>query len=70
MDVHLRAQTIFIRGGDFFIGTEDEPFEYEALITLYGSRNSDTIAFDSNIEAGNKVFANVGTVMFYGQERT
>jgi hypothetical protein len=70
MDVHLRAETIFVRGGDFIVGTEDEPFEYNALITLYGNRNSDPIAFDSNIEAGNKVFANVGSTFMYGLERS
>ena len=27
IDVHLRAKQIFVRAGEFFIGTEEEPFE-------------------------------------------
>lgn len=70
MDIHLRAETIFNRGGDFVVGTEEEPYEYTGLITLFGSRNADPIAFDSNIEAGNKVIANVGYMEIVGIERT
>lgn len=70
MDITLNANTIYVRGGNLIVGTQDEPFEYDATINLRGSRNSEAISFDSNIAAGNKVLANVGTVMMFGQERT
>ena len=36
MDIHLRSKQIFVRAGEFFIGSEDAPFENNAQITLHG----------------------------------
>eukprot|EP00638_Chattonella_subsalsa_P015791 CAMPEP_0117829880 /NCGR_PEP_ID=MMETSP0949-20121206/8130_1 /TAXON_ID=44440 /ORGANISM="Chattonella subsalsa, Strain CCMP2191" /LENGTH=3868 /DNA_ID=CAMNT_0005670717 /DNA_START=230 /DNA_END=11837 /DNA_ORIENTATION=- len=38
VDLSLEAYYIFIYGGTFEIGTEDEPFEQNAVVTLYGRR--------------------------------
>jgi len=35
-NIHLRSKTIFVRAGEFFIGSEELPFESEAKITLVG----------------------------------
>lgn len=35
-DVNLRAKKIFVRAGELLIGTEDEPFQANAQITLFG----------------------------------
>ena len=36
-DLTLDANYIFVMGGSFVVGTEDEPFLHQALITLHGS---------------------------------
>jgi hypothetical protein len=36
-DLHLQAVYILVRGGTLQIGTEAEPFEQKATITLYGA---------------------------------
>lgn len=35
-DIHLMAETIFVRAGEFFIGSVEEPFMSQATITLMG----------------------------------
>jgi hypothetical protein len=35
-DLHLQAVYILVKGGTLQIGTEAEPFEQQATITLYG----------------------------------
>lgn len=35
-DVHIRAERIFVRAGELFIGSEEEPFTNKATITLLG----------------------------------
>jgi hypothetical protein len=70
MDVHLKAKHIFVRAGELQIGTETNPYLYNAQITLYGEKDSETIVYDNAIEAGNKVIANVGTIKMFGKSRT
>lgn len=41
-----------------------------AVITLYGEKNMETIVYDNAIEAGNKLIANVNTVRMYGKPRS
>jgi len=36
MDINLHAYHIFVRAGEFFIGSEEVPFANKATITLYG----------------------------------
>ena len=36
-DLHLRASYIFVHGGTLTVGTEQQPFEQQATITLYGN---------------------------------
>jgi len=69
MDIHLHATHIFVRAGEFLIGSEEKPFENKAQITLYGDASQETIVMDGAIEAGNKVMANVGLIAFYGLPR-
>ena len=42
-DVHLNANYIFVMGGSFAVGSEDEPFLQRAVITLHGSPISQEI---------------------------
>jgi hypothetical protein len=70
-DIHLNAKKILVRGGEFYIGTKENPFTNNAKITLHGDRNEPTIAIeDQGIEAGSKIIANIGRVNFYGKKRS
>ena len=69
MDIHLRSKQIFVRAGEFFIGSEEEPFENNALITLHGMQDEETLVLSGTISAGNKILATVGDVKFYGKPR-
>lgn len=68
-NVELRAKIIWVRGGLLQIGTAEQPYNMTGKITLYGQRNEEVLAFDSNIEGGNKVLANTGTVIMHGRKR-
>jgi hypothetical protein len=70
MDVHLRAKHIFVRAGELHIGNETNPYQHNALITLFGEKNAESIVYDNAIEAGNKLIANVNVVKMYGKQRT
>ena len=70
MDIHLKAKHIFVRAGEFFIGSEENPFTNKATITLFGEQKDETILMDGAVEAGNKVLANVGDVRFFGVDRS
>lgn len=67
--LNLHAKHIFVRAGELFIGSAEQPFTGEAQITLYGEQSSETIVFDNTIEAGNKVISNVGLIEMYGIQR-
>jgi hypothetical protein len=67
---HLRAQHIYVKAGELYIGTEEEPFPFTATITLFGEKESDHIVFTEAIEAGNKLIANTGTIKMYGIPRS
>jgi len=69
-NVHLRSKQIFVRAGEFFIGSEETPFAAEALITLHGMQDEVTLDLSGSISAGNKILATTGRVLFYGQPRT
>jgi hypothetical protein len=69
-DVHLRANYIFIRAGELLIGSETYPYPNTAKITLYGNKTTENIVYDNNIEAGNKIIANVNVMKMYGKQRT
>jgi hypothetical protein len=70
MDVHLRAKHIFVRAGELHIGSETEPYQGNALITLFGEKNAEAMVYDNAIEAGNKLIANVGVVKMFGKQRS
>ena len=69
-DLHLKAKHIFVRAGELNIGTEANPHEMKATITLYGERASESMVYNAAIYAGNKVIANVGTIKLFGKPRT
>jgi hypothetical protein len=68
-DITLKATTIWVKTGQFYIGTSDTPFPNKATIVLDGERESDTVPITS-IETGNKVLANTGEVRWYGTDVT
>ena len=64
-DITIKAKTIWVKTGQFFIGDVDSPFPNQVTIILDGEREDDTVPITS-IETGNKVLANTGVVRFYG----
>jgi hypothetical protein len=64
-DITLKAHTIWVRKGQFFIGDDLTPFPYKATIELDGGRESDPVGITS-IEGGNKILANTGLIKWYG----
>ena len=70
MNVHLRSKYIFVRAGELFIGSEEEPFQDEAKITLHGNQDDETLVLSGTVSAGNKILATVGDIKFYGKERS
>lgn len=69
-DTHMKVKHLFIRAGELHIGTEEYPMEKNARITLYGSKDMETIVYDNAIEAGNKLIANVNVMKMYGKKRS
>jgi hypothetical protein len=69
MDVHLRVHRIFVRAGELHIGNETNRYQHNALITLHGMKDAETMIFDNGIEAGNKLIANVNLISMYGKQR-
>mmetsp|Transcript_22262 Transcript_22262/g.16721 ORF Transcript_22262/g.16721 Transcript_22262/m.16721 type:complete len:269 (-) Transcript_22262:1359-2165(-) len=68
-DLHLQAHTIFIRQGELIIGSEDEPHQHLATITLHGEQESQYMVFANNIEAGDKMITNLGKLQAVGMSR-
>jgi hypothetical protein len=68
-DQNFRAKHIFVRAGELMLGTVDEPLTQNVNITLYGSRNAETMVYDGAVEAGNKLIAVVGKLSAYGAPR-
>ena len=66
----MRAKKIFIRGGELIIGTEEEPFNRTAQITLHGLMDDETLTLGGTVSGGNKVLATVGDVKMYGLTRS
>ena len=52
------------------VGYKEKPMQNKARITLYGLRKEDTLVYDNQVEAGNKLLANVGKISMYGAPRT
>lgn len=69
MDIHLQAENIFVRAGEFFIGSEEEPFQNKATITLLGGQKTDTVTLSGTVDGGNKVIAVTNSLQFYGIQR-
>ena len=70
IDIHLRAKRIFIRAGELHIGSETDPFTKTARITLHGEKDAEALIYENDIDAGNKLIANVGILKMYGKPRT
>jgi hypothetical protein len=68
-DLHLMAEQIFVRTGELIIGSKENPFSKNAKITLLGDRNQKNMIYDNNVEAGNKIIANLGTISLIGAKR-
>lgn len=56
-DIHVFTNNIFVRAGELIIGSEEEPFEGLATITLTGDTESDTLNLGGTVEGGNKILA-------------
>ena len=70
IDIHLRAEKIFVRAGEFFIGSEESPFLNKATITLLGKQDVETLRLSGTVDGGNKVIGVTNRLEFYGQQRT
>lgn len=65
----MRSEKIFVRAGEFFIGTEEQPFKNEATITLMGEQEAETLKLTGTVDGSNKVLGVTGKVEFYGASR-
>jgi hypothetical protein len=65
-DRELRSHRVWVRAGEFNIGTADAPFPKKATITLLGNNTIEYWSFATNIEAGNKNLVVTGAANFYG----
>ena len=68
-DIHLRANKIFVRAGELFIGNATLPFSNNATISLMGDQETETLTLSGTVDGGNKVLGIVGNVEFYGTPR-
>ena len=70
VDRTIHAYIVFVRAGEFFIGSEEEPYNGIATVKLYGEPRSEAIAFSMYTEGGNKGILNIGTVKMFGKGRS
>ena len=68
--IHVFTNNIFVRAGELLIGTAEEPFLGNAIITLTGDTESDTVNLGGTVEGGNKILAITNHVAIYGKPRT
>jgi hypothetical protein len=66
---NLRANYLFVRIGELIIGNQTNPYQSEAMITLYGNHQDEYIAFSNDVEAGNKFIANTALISMWGAPR-
>jgi hypothetical protein len=67
---HFKAYIINLRLGRLTIGTKAKRYTKNAKIELMGDKESESIAIDNNLEAGNKIIVNLGTISIYGKRRS
>jgi len=68
-NLELKAKQIYVRDGELLIGTEHEPFQEMAQITLYGDRSEENEVMDGAVEAGSKQIVNTGGIEMHGVHR-
>ena len=69
-DLTLDANYIFVMGGSFVVGTEDEPFLHQATITLHGSPVSQEIPmYGAKVLANPKIGLGLGLGLGLGSAR-
>lgn len=66
-DIVLRAKHIFVRAGEFHIGSKEHPYLGKLTIELHGEKDAKAIVYDNAIEAGNKLIANINVMKIYGK---
>jgi hypothetical protein len=69
-DVSLRTRRLFVRAGELFIGNTTHPFTNNAVITLVGDQDDETIALTASLEVYNKVLVSVGPIEMVGVARS
>lgn len=67
--IKLRSHQIFVRAGEFIIGTETAPYDGKAEVELLGLTDSDGLVLSGTIKGGNKILASTNKVAFYGKPR-
>ena len=63
----LRAKHIFVRAGEFLVGSKEFPYLGKLTIELHGEKDAKAIVYDNAIEAGNKLIANINVMKIYGK---
>ena len=58
-----------MRAGEFFIGSDEKPFESKATVTLLGNQDDETLVLSGTVSAGNKILATSNSVKFVGKPR-
>ena len=67
--IHLHAKQIYIRAGELLVGSESDPYQGDAQISLYGWRHEQTEIMSGSVITGNKVIYNTGTLSMHGLPR-
>lgn len=60
---------MFIRNGEFHVGSKEKPFLSNFTLALFGEKNAETIVYTNAVEAGNKNVANLNKLYMYGKPR-
>jgi hypothetical protein len=68
-DRALKSYSIWVRGGELWIGSPLLPFDAKATITLLGDNTDEHWSFSSAVEAGNKNLVVTGDVHMHGTAR-
>ena len=65
-EVTIRANNIWVRGGEFKIGTKEQPYTGKVNIILTGIKTSRSLLIDDISDIGTKSIAVTGLMEFYG----
>ncbi len=66
----LKAKQIEVYPGELLIGDVTEPYQDKATITILGSANEQSFAYNNNVIAGNKILFVANKFVAHGKDLT